>query len=155
MLFSLWQQCMVKFLQWIIFKKWNIIVTWYCMYKTDEESINHLRHWAIAKDLGSMVFPLFDISWIMPYSMKDLLACWRGGFKRHLSTDIWNATPLRLMWCIWKVCNSRSFDEIQSPLLHFKFFFLRLLFNWFKYIGDCSSFLEFLDLCDFRLYVVF
>jgi hypothetical protein len=102
-----------------------------------------------------MVFPLFDISWIMPYSMKDLLACWRGGFKRHLSTDIWNATPLRLMWCIWKVCNSRSFDEIQSPLLHFKFFFLRLLFNWFKYIGDCSSFLEFLDLCDFRLYVVF
>ena len=53
-----------------------------------------------------------------------------------MSADIWNTT--RHMWCIWKERNCWSFNGIESPLLHIKFFFLRLLFDWFKYIGDCS-----------------
>jgi hypothetical protein len=51
----------------------------------------------------------------MPYSVKQLLACWRGGFKGHQSTDVWNAIPQCLMWCIWKERHLRSFEGIKFP----------------------------------------
>jgi hypothetical protein len=91
----------------------------------------------------------------MPYLENDLLACCRSGFKGHQSIDVLN-TILLCLWCIWKECNSRSFEGIESPpppwLLQLEFFFLRLHFDWLKNIGDFNfSFLDFLNLYNFRL----
>jgi len=88
----------------------------------------------------------------MPYSVKDLLACWRGSFKGNQRYHMWNAIPLCLIWSFWKESNARSFDGIQASLLHLKLCFLRSLFNRLRSMGDCccSSFLGFLNLCDFR-----
>ena len=88
------------------------------------------------------------VSWVMAYSVKDLLVCWRGGFKGHQITNMWNAIPLCLVWCIWNEHNSRSFEGIES-LLHLKFIFHRSLFDWLKTIWDFScSCLWFFDLCN-------
>ena len=55
------------------------IVDWCCMCKMDEEASNHLLlHRAIAMNLWSMVFSLFGLSWVMPFSVKEHLAWWRG-----------------------------------------------------------------------------
>ena len=77
------------------------------------------------------------VSWVMAYSVKDLLVCWRGDFKGHQITNMWNAIPLCLVWCIWNEHNSRSFEGIES-LLHLKFIFHRSLFDWLKTIWDFS-----------------
>ena len=64
------------------------IVDWCCMCKMEEEASNHLLlHCAIAMNLWFMVFPLFGLSWVMPFSMKEHLACWRGGFTGHQSEE--------------------------------------------------------------------
>jgi len=31
--------------------------------------------------------------------VKELLGCWRDGFRRHRSLNVWNAIPLCLIWC--------------------------------------------------------
>lgn len=62
-----------------LWKRKFTIVDWCCMCKMDEEASNHLLlHCAIAMNLWSMVFSLFGLSWVMPFSVKEHLACWRG-----------------------------------------------------------------------------
>ena len=82
-------------------------------------------------------FFLCCVSWVLAYSIKDLLVCWRDGFKGHQITNMWNTIPLCLVWCIWNEHNSRSFEGIES-LLHLKFIFHRSLFDWLKIIWDFS-----------------
>ena len=53
----------------------------------------------VAHELWSMVFVLFGVSWVMPSSVLELLACWQGRFGRHCSSEFWNAIPHCLMWC--------------------------------------------------------
>ena len=96
--------------------------------------------------LGFFFFFLCCVSWILAYSIKDLLVCWRDGFKGHQITNMWNTIPLCLVWCIWNEHNSRSFEGIES-LLHLKFIFHRSLLDWLKIIWDFScSCLWFFDL---------
>ena len=106
-------------------------------------------HWAIARDLWSWNFFFFFlccVSWILAYSIKDLLVCWRDGFKGHQITNMWNTIPLCLVWCIWNEHNYSSFEGIES-LLHLKFIFHRSLLDWLKIIWDFScSCLWFFDL---------
>ena len=98
------------------------------------EVINIWELWSMAS--------LYLVSLKMPNSVKELLACWKSGFKGHQSVDVRNAIPLCLMWCIWKECYFKAFEGIESPVLQLKFYFLRLLFDWLKSIGavNCSIF---------------
>jgi hypothetical protein len=49
------------------------------MCKASGESPDHfLLHCIFAKNLWSMVFFLFDISWVLPPRVVDLLASWIG-----------------------------------------------------------------------------
>uniref|UniRef100_A0A2N9GHH3 Uncharacterized protein n=1 Tax=Fagus sylvatica TaxID=28930 RepID=A0A2N9GHH3_FAGSY len=64
----------------------------------------------VAHELWSMVFVLFGVSWVMPSSVLELLACWQGRFGRHCSSEIWNAIPHCLMWCLWSERNARTFE---------------------------------------------
>ena len=39
--------------------------------------------------MEAMVFGLFGISWVMPKSAVELLACWQGRFGHHHNGYIW------------------------------------------------------------------
>ena len=60
------------------------IMDWCYMYKCNGESVDHLfLHCLVAMDLWSMVLDLFSVSWVMPKSVVELLACWQSQFGRH------------------------------------------------------------------------
>ena len=46
------------------------------MCKCNDKSVDHLfLHYLVAMDLWSMVLGLFGVSWVMPQSIVELLAC--------------------------------------------------------------------------------
>ena len=59
------------------------------MCKFDGESVDPLlTHCPIASDLWYMILVLFGVSWVMPKSIVELLACWEGHFGRHQNGHI-------------------------------------------------------------------
>jgi hypothetical protein len=57
-------------------KMHTIIVDRCCLCKRDEESVNHiLLHYDVASALWNNIFSRFGISWVMPRSVLDLVAC--------------------------------------------------------------------------------
>jgi hypothetical protein len=47
------------------------------MCKRSGESVNHLLfHCEVARALWSVLFTLFDVTWVMHRRVADLLACW-------------------------------------------------------------------------------
>ena len=51
------------------------VVEWCYMCK-DRENVDHLLpHCEYAKELWSLVLGLFEVQWIMPHRVLDLLAC--------------------------------------------------------------------------------
>ena len=51
------------------------------MCKCNSETIDHLfLHCPVALELWDMVFGLFGVCWVMPFSVVGLLACWQGRF---------------------------------------------------------------------------
>ena len=56
-----------------------IVVGWYCMCKHSGESVNYLLlHCEVAQALWSVLFSLFDVTWVMSRGLTELLACWYG-----------------------------------------------------------------------------
>ena len=45
--------------------------------------------------------------------MKNLLLGWRNCLGKH-SSDIWNLTPLCLMWLILRESNRSTFEDMES-----------------------------------------
>ena len=68
----------------------------------------------------------------MPNSVREILACWGGGFKRYHSGNVKNAVPLCLMWCIWRERNTRTYDGIEVSLLKLKSMLKTSLFDWMR-----------------------
>ena len=63
------------------------ILDWCYMCKCNGESVDHLfLHCLIAMDLWSMILGLFGVSWVMPKSVGELLACWQGRFGQNHET---------------------------------------------------------------------
>ena len=44
--------------------------------------------------------------------MIDLLIGWMNWLGKH-SSNIWNLTPLALMWCIWREWNRHTFKDME------------------------------------------
>ena len=64
------------------------------MCKCNGESVDHLLlNCPIALDLWSMILVLFGLSWVMPKSVVELLACWQGCFGCHRNGHIWMVVP--------------------------------------------------------------
>uniref|UniRef100_A0A2N9FSF4 Reverse transcriptase zinc-binding domain-containing protein n=1 Tax=Fagus sylvatica TaxID=28930 RepID=A0A2N9FSF4_FAGSY len=56
-----------------------ILVSWCCMCKADGESVDHLLlHCVYAKELWDLVLAMFGMCWVMPGSVRELLAAWQG-----------------------------------------------------------------------------
>ena len=103
------------------------------MCKCNSETIEHLfLHCPVALELWDMVFGLFGVCWVMPLFVVGLLACWQGRFGDHRNGDIWMVVPHCLMWCIWKVRNSRCFEDKERSMPDLKFLFFRTLLDWFS-----------------------
>lgn len=49
------------------------MVDWCWMCKKSGESIGHLLHCEVARDLLNLLFNLFDVDWIIPRRVRELL----------------------------------------------------------------------------------
>jgi len=113
-----------------LLKRHIVVLEWHYMCKRCGESVDHLLlHCPIAYEMWSMVFCLFDIIWVMPQMVMDLLDSWPCNFRQHRNIAIWRIVPHCLMWCIWQEQNTGSFEECEWSILEFKSFFSFLLFS--------------------------
>ena len=125
------------------------------MCKCNGESVDHLfLPCPVAMDMWAMVFGLFGVSWVMPQYVVGLLACWQGSFGRHRNGYIWLMVPHCLLWCLWRERNSRCFEDKKRFISDLKLFFFRTLMDWLAALRNqsFSSFLDFLDSCNFSFY---
>ena len=134
-------------------RKGNVWILDLCyMCKCNGESIDHLfLHCPVAMDLWPMVLGLFGGSQVMPKSVVGLLACWQRWFGHHRNGHIWIIVPHCLMWCLWRERNSRCFEDNERSISDLKLFFFRTLVDWLCALQNrsYSSFLDFLDFCNF------
>ena len=81
-----------------------------------------------------------------------LLACWKGGFRRHRSADLFCGGGGGIMWTIWKEHNQRTFEWIKRSPMEIKLSFLCSMYDWMAALSghSFSSLEEFLDICNFR-----
>ena len=64
---------------------------------------------------------------------------------------VWNATPLCIMWTIWRERNSCTFNGVELAIIELKPRFLRLLFKLSQNIGtsNVKSVVGFIDALSF------
>jgi hypothetical protein len=111
-------------------KRHIIIVDRCCLCKRDGESMDHiLQHCDVASAMWNNIFSRFGISWVMPRSVLDLVACW-WKFGRSRSATTWKMVPICLFWCIWRKRNLRCFENLESSLEEVLELFLHTLYFW-------------------------
>jgi hypothetical protein len=72
--FFVWMAALEKILTLDNLRKRNVIVVdWCCMCKKSGESIDHLLHCEIARELWRSIFQLFGVAWIVPRGVRELL----------------------------------------------------------------------------------
>jgi hypothetical protein len=119
---------------------------WLC--ETDGELVDHLLiHCAAVRDLWNAFFARFGLCWVMPRSVKELLASWWTA-GRTRSAVVWKMVPHCILWCIWRERNNRCFKDspkTREELLHF---FLVTLYSWITswLAPRAISFVDFLSL---------
>ena len=101
---------------------------WLC--EMEGESVDHLLlHCVAARDLWNAFFARFGLCWVMPRSVKEVLASW-WTVGRSSSAVVWKMAPHCILWCIWRERNNRCFEDLsrtREELLHF---FLVTLYSW-------------------------
>jgi hypothetical protein len=101
---------------------------WLC--ESDVESVDHLLlHCAVARDLWTTFFARFGLCWVMPRSVKELLASWWTA-GRTRSAVVWKMVPHCILWCIWRERNNRCFEGVSRTREELIHFFLVTLFSW-------------------------
>ena len=116
------------------------------------DTINHLLlHCLIARVLGSMVFTLFAVSWVMPKDVVELTASWPGKFRKHRNGVIWNLVPHCLMWGIWRERNAQIFEGTERAIHELKMTFLQTFLGWTNAssVSFFTSLTDLLDSCSF------
>jgi hypothetical protein len=98
---------------------------WLC--ETEGESVDHLLlHCAAARDLWNAFFARFGLCWVMPRSIKELLASW-GTAGRTRSVVVWKMIPHCILCCIWREQNNRCFSRTRRGLERSSSIFFLLL----------------------------
>jgi hypothetical protein len=101
---------------------------WLC--ESDEESVDHLLfHCGVVYALWNVIFSRFGLCWVMPDSVRELLACWWTG-GRTRSAVVWKMIHLCLMWCIWRERNDRCFEDTARSFEEILHYFLFTLYTW-------------------------
>ena len=116
----------------------------------EEESIDHiLIHCSKARALWDLLFALFGVCWVLPYSARETLIEWRGFMLGKKHRKVWKAAPLCLFWAVWMERNRIAFDNEDFSVHRLKNSFVCNLWVWTKSIvneGPLSlpSFLDWL-----------
>jgi hypothetical protein len=101
---------------------------WLC--EADGESVDHLLlHCGTARALWNAFFARFGLCWVMPSSVKELLASW-WSCGRSRSAVVWKMVPSCIMWCIWSERNNRYFEDSSRSIEELLHLFLFTLFYW-------------------------
>ncbi|RVW93915.1 putative mitochondrial protein [Vitis vinifera] len=99
----------------------------------EEESIDHiLIDCTRARVIWELLFALFGVTWVLPFSVRDTVIGWCGfnlGKKRR---KVWKAAPLCLFWAVWKERNRIAFDNEEFSIHRLKNYFVCNLWSWTK-----------------------
>ena len=116
--------------------------------QVEEESIDHLLlHCEKTRALWEMLFTLFGVSWIFPFSVRETLLGWNGFFVGKKRKTAWRESPLCIFQTVWKTRNRIAFEDEVLSIQRLKTSFLNSLWPGTKlFIKDGpSTFLEFMD----------
>jgi hypothetical protein len=129
--FFVWSAALGKILTLDNLRKRNMMVVNRCgMCKKDEESIDHLLlHCDCAQILWNAFFTRFDLAWVMPRGVVNLLHCWWSE-GRSSSVVAWKMVPLCIMWCLWSERNGRFFEDSERSMEELLHLFFTTLFTW-------------------------
>ena len=119
----------------------------------EEETINHiLIHCSKANILWDLVFSLFGVNWVLPFTVRDTLLSWYVSFKDKKHRNVWWAIPLCLFWTVWKERNRIVFDNEALSTQRLKNSFVCNILSWAKssiVVGPLTlfNFVEWLGSC--------
>ncbi|RVW50222.1 Threonine--tRNA ligase, mitochondrial 1 [Vitis vinifera] len=69
-----------------------------------------------ARVLWELLFALFGVSWVLPYSVRDTLSGWSGFNMGKKRRKVWKAAPSCIFWAVWKERNRIAFDNEELSL---------------------------------------
>ena len=103
----------------------------------EEESLDHiLIHCTKARVLWELLFALFGVMWVLPYSVRDNLLGWRGINLGKKHSNAWMTAPLCLFWVVWKERNKIAFENEELLIHRMKNSFVCNFWFWTKSIVD-------------------
>ena len=129
------------------------LINWCCLCRCNGDIVDHLLlHCKFAHTLWTVewnfyfLFFMFGIQWVMLKEVASLLFTWRNWLGKQFS-NIWNMVPACLMWKIWRVCNTHTFEDIERPLDLLKSLLVGTLFEWSRIwvYTSCTSISDFLE----------
>jgi hypothetical protein len=128
--FLTWLMALGKILNMDSLRKGHVMVDWCYMFKSDEESVDHLLlHCGVACALKRAFFIRFGLSWVMPRRVVDQYVCWwTCGSTR--SVVVWKMVPSTLLWCLWREYNNRCFEDPKGTLAKIMSLFFNTLYTW-------------------------
>ncbi|KAG5580897.1 hypothetical protein H5410_051524 [Solanum commersonii] len=83
--------------------------------------------------LWQIFINLRGISWTMPRSIKEALACWNRDGNQSGHRERWKIAPANIWWTIWIERNQRCFENKSCSLQKLKMNYLVLFFFWCKH----------------------
>lgn len=124
-----------------------MVTEWCYMCKKSGESVDHLLlHCEVAGELWAGILSRTGLTWAMPKSVMDLLACWNRSHSSVQLAAVWRMIPLCLMWILWLERNDRCFNNRERTAGEIWNFFVFFPFQWFSAIvlkgGNVHEFLS-------------
>ena len=119
-----------------------------CLCKEKEETSDHLILFCKkATMLWSLIFSLFGVQWILHTKIKRNLLGWHNVFVGKSREKAWRASPLCLMWALWRETNERVFNDMERSDQAVKHFFFCTFVNWVRvYLEDDTlSMIDFVE----------
>ena len=98
----------------------------------EEESIDCTK----ARVLWELLFALFGVMWVLPYSVRDTFLGWHSTFMGKKCSKVWMAAPLCLFWAVWKERNRIAFENEELSIHRMKNSFVCNFWSWTKSVID-------------------
>ena len=100
--------------------------------------------------LWDLVFSLFGVNWVLPFTVRDTLLSWYVSFKDKKHRKVWRAVSFCLFWMVWKERNRIVFDNEVLSIQRLKNSFVCNLLSWAKssIVVDPLTLFNFVDWLD-------